>query len=138
MNCHKFVTAPIGAVRDEEQNAKKQGRGLRRVVSPELQKLYDAIGLDEKMQPAPNKTPRPIEWVRAYKLPDFVYFDHRAHVRAQVACQQCHGPVESMERMREVPALTMGWCVNCHRGANQTGVAGNKVNASIDCSTCHH
>jgi hypothetical protein len=107
-------------------------------VSPELRKLYDALGLDEKLQPDPKKSPRPIAWIRVYNLPDFACFDHRAHVGAGVACQRCHGPVESMERVRQVGSLSMGWCVNCHREATQTGVAGKKVSPSIDCATCHY
>ncbi len=138
MNCHRFVTAPLGAVRAEDELAKKENRAPRRIVSPELQKLYDALALNEKMQRDAAKTPTPIAWVKVHNLPDFVYFDHRAHVNAGVACQQCHGPVETMERMRQVSDLTMGWCVNCHRGVNATGVAGRKVYASIDCATCHY
>jgi len=126
MNCHKFITAPMGAVRAEDDLAQKEKRAPRRVVSPELQKLYDSV-----------EQSRPVAWVRVHSLPDFVYFDHRAHVGAGVACQQCHGPVETMERVRQVSDLSMGWCVNCHRDANQTGIAGKRVNASIDCSTCH-
>jgi hypothetical protein len=79
-----------------------------------------------------------IPWVRVHNLPDFAYFDHRAHVVAGVACQKCHGPVETMERVRQVESLSMGWCVNCHRDANLHGVAGKKVNASLDCAACHY
>jgi hypothetical protein len=179
MNCHKHVTAPLTAVRAEDERAKSAGRahliaqafaaqGLasqvavspvvpqvavplgvaafdasalrppRRVVSPELQKLYDALGLDEKMQPAPGKSARAIPWVRVHNLPDHACFDHRAHVSAGVACQKCHGPVETMERVRQVEDLSMGWCVNCHREVNRTGVSGKKVRASTDCSACHY
>jgi hypothetical protein len=137
MNCHRFVTAPLGAVRAEDELAAKEKRPPRPVVSPELQKLYDALALDANMRRDPNRAPRPIAWTRIHKLPDFVYFDHRAHVNAGVACQQCHGPVESMERVRQVSDLSMGWCVNCHRQANRTGIAGQPVNASTNCSTCH-
>ena len=137
MNCHRFVTAPLGAVRAEDELAVKEKRPPRPVVSPELQKLYDALALDAGMRRDPNRTPQPIAWTRIHKLPDFVYFDHRAHVNAGVACQQCHGPVESMERVRQVSDLSMGWCVNCHRQANRTGIAGHRVNASTNCSTCH-
>jgi hypothetical protein len=126
MNCHKFVTAPLGAVRAEDELAEKEKRAPRPVTSAELQKLYDAVNGS-----------RPIAWTRIHSLPDFAYFDHRAHVDAGVACQQCHGPVESMERVRQVSDLSMGWCVNCHREANRTGVAGRRVNASTNCSTCH-
>ncbi len=126
MNCHKFVTAPMGAVRAEDELAAKENRAPRPVVSPELRKLYNAV--EKKL---------PVAWERVHSLPDFVYFDHRAHVNAGVACQQCHGPVESMERVRQVSDLSMGWCVNCHRESNRTGVAGKRVSASTNCSTCH-
>jgi hypothetical protein len=127
MNCHKFVTASLGAVRAEDEDAAKEKRAPRPIVSPELRKLYDAVN-----------TGTPIAWNRIHSLPDFVYFDHRPHVNAGVACQQCHGPVEAMERVRQVSDLTMGWCVNCHRDSNRTGVAGRTVYASINCSTCHY
>lgn len=126
MNCHKFVTAPLGAVRAEDELAQKEKRAPRPVVSGELRKLYDAVN-----------GAQPVAWTRIHSLPDFAYFDHRPHVNASVACQQCHGPVESMERVRQVSDLSMGWCVNCHRDASRTGIAGRRVNASTNCSTCH-
>jgi hypothetical protein len=138
MNCHKFVTAPLGAVQAEDELAQKESRKPRPVVSPELAKLYHALALDPKMQPIPGQTPAPLAWIKVHNLPDFAYFDHRAHVTAGVACQRCHGPVETMERVYQVEDLSMGWCVNCHRQVNQTGVAGKTVAASIDCVACHH
>jgi len=126
MNCHRFVTASLGAVRAEDEIAEKEKRAPHPVVSAELSKLYAAVN-----------GPQPIAWTRIHSLPDFAYFDHRPHVNAGVACQQCHGPVESMERVRQVSDLSMGWCVNCHRDANRTGIAGQRVNASTNCSTCH-
>ncbi|MBI4581608.1 MAG: cytochrome C, partial [Planctomycetes bacterium] len=99
MNCHKIVTAPLGAIRAEDEQARKESRKARPVVSPELRKLYTAMALDDRLQPDPEQTPKPIEWVRVHSVPDFVYFDHRAHVMAGVACQRCHGPVETMERV---------------------------------------
>jgi hypothetical protein len=138
MNCHRFVSAPLGAVRAEDELAKKEGRKPVRVVSPEIQKLYDALALGDNLKRDAKKTPVPIAWTKVHNLPDFVYFDHRPHVAAGVACQQCHGPVETMERVRQVQPLTMGWCVNCHRAANQTGIAGRSANASVDCARCHY
>jgi hypothetical protein len=90
------------------------------------------------MKRDPSRTPRPIPWVKIHNLPDHAAFDHRVHVRAGVSCQQCHGPVETMERVRQVQDLSMGWCVNCHRDVNRHGVAGKKVQASIDCAACHY
>ena len=138
MNCHRFVSAPLALVRAEDEQAQKEKREPRRVISPEIQKLYTALALDDKQQPVPGRSGRPIEWVKVHNLPDFVYFDHRAHVTAGVDCQTCHGPAETMDRIRQSADLSMGWCVNCHRTANQTGIAGKKVQASVDCSTCHY
>jgi hypothetical protein len=136
MNCHRFITASRSAVRAEEMLAEEQGREPNRVVSPELAKLYTAFGLGPDLLPDPALEPRPIEWTRIYSLPDFAVFDHRPHVYAGVACQKCHGPVETMERVRQVRSLSMGWCVNCHRSPQGAGVA--VAQASIDCSACHY
>jgi mono/diheme cytochrome c family protein len=94
-----------------------------------------------------------IPWVRVFKVQEFVYFSHKPHVRAGVACQDCHGPVQGMMRVGgergtnllidlknllgmspPPPRLTMGWCVECHKEKNR--VAGTK--APLDCVTCHH
>jgi hypothetical protein len=138
MNCHKFITAPLGALRAEDELAKKENRRPRPIFSPEIQKIYDALALNTQMAPDPQKALQPIAWTRIHRLPDFVYFNHSAHVGAGVACQQCHGPVETMDRVRQVPDLSMGWCVNCHRAANATGAASRPVQPSTDCSTCHY
>ncbi len=138
MNCHKNITSTFGAFRAEDDLAKKEGRPPRQIVSAELRKLYDALGLDDARKPDPAKTPKPIQWVRIHTVPDFVHFDHSAHVNAGVTCQQCHGTVQAMERLRQDSDLGMGWCVNCHRTSNKSGVAGKPVHASIDCATCHH
>lgn len=138
MNCHRYVTAPLALLRAEDQAAQEAQRSPQVVISAELQKLYDALGLDEKLQPDPERTPQPIVWTRVHDLPDFVAFNHAAHVRAGVTCQHCHGPVETMERVRQYSSLSMGWCVNCHREATRDGVNGRRVTASIDCVTCHY
>jgi hypothetical protein len=138
MNCHQFVSAARSKVRAEEELAKSEGREPRRVVSPEIQKLYDALALGPDMKPVPDRTPQPIEWERIHKVPDFVYFDHRAHVNRGVTCQKCHGPVETMEKMRQHETLLMGWCVNCHRGQGGALINGQIAKGSTDCSVCHY
>ena len=138
MNCHKFVTATLGAIQAEDKLAKKEERKPNPIVSTELAKIYQALGLDEKIERDPSLPTQPIQWIKIHDLPDFVYFDHRSHVTAGVECQTCHGNVESMERVRQVESLSMGWCVNCHRQANEIGVNGKPVQASLDCSTCHY
>jgi hypothetical protein len=137
MNCHKFVTAPVLDVRAEDELAAKENRKPRRLISPEIKKIFDAMGLDEELKRDESKSPAPIEWIKVHNLPDFVYFNHSAHVTAGVECQTCHGEVQTMERVRQVNDLSMGWCVNCHRDVNKNGVKGKKVYASTDCITCH-
>ena len=127
MNCHQTVTAPRADVMAEADAAEAEQRSSKPVISPELSKLYRALGLDDERKRDPSIKPKPIEWVRVHQVPDFVTFDHRSHVTAAVTCQTCHGPVESMERMRQESTLLMGWCVNCHR-QNQ---------ATLDCGACH-
>ncbi len=137
MNCHRFVTAKRADVRAEEELAKVQHRKPRPVISPELRKLYDALGLGPKLVRDTRRPTQPIAWARIHQVPDFVYFDHRPHVAAGLECQKCHGPVETMERVRQEATLNMGWCVNCHRGRDGTLVKGLPAKASSDCSVCH-
>jgi hypothetical protein len=58
---------------------------------------------------------RPLAWKRVYKLPDYVYFDHSAHVVAGVGCSSCHGRVDQMPLIRLAQPLQMQWCLGCHR-----------------------
>jgi len=123
LNCHKFVTSTWGAVQEEDKRATAEKRAPRKIVSPEIAKLY---------------TGRPIAWNRIHRLPDFVYFDHRPHIYAGVECQTCHGAVETMDKVRQVSPLTMGWCVNCHRDVSSNGLGGKAVHAATDCANCHY
>jgi mono/diheme cytochrome c family protein len=109
--------------------------------NPEIAKIHEYAGRRE-----------PIPWIRVFSVPEFTYFAHKPHVRAGVACQTCHGPIE---RMRVVgaqigprlvndlknliglrpppPPFTMGWCIECHREQNARG-----LQAPLDCIACHH
>jgi hypothetical protein len=104
---------------------------------------------------------QPIPWVRVHDLPDYVYFDHGAHVSRGVSCVSCHGRVDTMEEVRQVEPLSMGWCLGCHRKPEahlrpprfvtdldwvpeeDRLVMGARLreqynlNPSTDCSTCH-
>ena len=78
-------------------------------------------------------TGNPIPWRRVHRLPDFVFFDHSAHVTRGVACERCHGRVDLMARTLQVAPLTMDWCLDCHRNP---GVR-DDVHPSTNCSACH-
>lgn len=141
MNCHRSVKATMGARLAAEEEAKKAGQAFdaSQLISEKLQVLYDHLAFDPKTGTwDPEKGTGPIRWQQVHRLPDFVYFDHRAHVRAGVDCQKCHGAVESMERVRQFSNLSMGWCVNCHRDAHANGIKGQPASPSLDCSACHY
>lgn len=72
----------------------------------------------------------PVNWVKVHMLPDHAHFNHKRHVARNVACQECHGPVETMAKVKQVSDLSMGWCINCHRKPEN--------NAPISCTTCHY
>ena len=56
-----------------------------------------------------------IEWTKVNDLPDFVYFNHSAHVNKGVGCATCHGRVDRMPLMMQHASLQMEWCLECHR-----------------------
>lgn len=138
MNCHKSVRATQGELKAEEELAAAENRKPEPIVSPELAKLYEMLGLGADLEPDPNKEAEGIRWIRVHNLPDYVVFDHRAHITVGVDCKECHGDVRQMRRIRQVEDLSMGWCVNCHRDANENGINGQAVYASTDCAVCHH
>jgi hypothetical protein len=105
----------------------------------------------------------PIEWIKVHDLPDYVYFNHSAHVRRGVGCTSCHGRIDKMEVVSQVERLSLGWCLECHRNPDQhlrppefvtkmdwappngedRAAFGarlrqlNGINPPQDCSTCH-
>lgn len=122
--------------------------------SPHIKKITNAY-----------KSGQPIRWVKVHVLPDFVHFNHRAHVSAGVACETCHGKVEEMEQVYQHAPLSMGWCMDCHRNDDYLTehrrellekqiamsdegpqpewvqwIGGHPQihNADVSCSTCHY
>jgi hypothetical protein len=110
-----------------------------------------------------NATGMPVPWVRVHDLPDYVYFNHSAHVRRGVGCVECHGRVDKMDVVYQAKKLSMGWCLSCHRdpdahlrppelvtqmdwqppaGVDRASYGRTirrqyNLNPSEDCSTCH-
>lgn len=108
MNCHKSISEYKGKLFDGHS---------KEFFDNEIQKIYDAIGWDKtNMKYIEGYKQKPIQWVRIHNLPDFAYFNHSQHVTVGgVACQKCHGPVETMNEVAQNQKLTMGWCINCHK-----------------------
>lgn len=74
-----------------------------------------------------------IPWVSVHRLPDHVFFNHKRHVKAGLQCQNCHGPIQTMDKVYQYSNLKMGWCVDCHK----SNMNHPKFGTSIDCLTCH-
>ncbi len=109
MNCHNYVQAT------EKYNGE---------ISPEIMKIYNALDYNPETKEY-GENPKPIEWVRIHNLPDFAYFNHAQHVTvAGLKCQQCHGPIETMQEVYQYSPLTMKWCIDCHR-TNDVKYKGN-------------
>lgn len=90
-----------------------------KVDSPWIQKLTEAYNSGKS-----------VAWQKVHLLPDFVKFNHSAHIMAGKDCKECHGPVETMPVVYQYSSLSMGWCVNCHKLPEN--------NAPLNCSTCHY
>ena len=85
--------------------------GGRQAVARQWEGIKSSLTNDSK-----KKIQGPIEWVRIHNLPDHVYFNHSQHVSVgKIACQQCHGKVQEMDKVSQYSSLSMGWCINCHR-----------------------
>ncbi|HZL34799.1 MAG TPA: cytochrome c3 family protein [Tepidisphaeraceae bacterium] len=71
----------------------------------------------EALQPIRDSwaTGKPMRWTKVHDLPDFVYFNHSAHVNHGVGCIECHGRIDRMQVVEQAKPLSMGWCLECHR-----------------------
>jgi hypothetical protein len=57
-----------------------------------------------------------------------VVFNHKRHIKKQIACPECHGAVETMDRIKGV-SFKMGFCIECHQ----------EKKANLDCwLACHN
>lgn len=75
-----------------------------KTTSPRLEKVRQSYATGE-----------PIPWVQIHKLPDYVYFNHQAHLSAGVSCVSCHGRIDQMVEVHQEKPLNMGFCLDCHR-----------------------
>jgi hypothetical protein len=108
--CHSFVDVAGHSNVPGNNTCWKCHQHVQR-ESPKLQPLRDRMDATLK-HPDFGK---PIEWVRVHKAPDYVYFNHSAHVNRGISCQSCHGDVDQMEVVYQAESHSMGWCLECHR-----------------------
>lgn len=56
---------------------------------------------------------RPVPWKKVFYLPEHVLFNHQRHIKREIECKNCHGAIETMDRIKRV-RLKMGFCIECH------------------------
>ena len=78
----------------------------------------------------------PLEWVPVAQVPDFVQFNHRAHIAAGKNCEDCHGDMSKVTIAQNPQVMNMGWCLNCH--VETAGEDHVKLVKLTDCGTCHY
>jgi len=89
-----------------------------------------------------------IPWRRVWRLPRHVFFSHRVHVTvAELKCQTCHGPMETLEQPppRPLKTLAMQDCIDCHlksmsgdRNADRAHSTEVRIRRIVnDCTFCH-
>lgn len=117
MNCHKQIDSYSG----DAEHPLVTAEGKKINGTEQIQMLYRYAGWDPAKKDynrdaKGNILATPIQWVKIHNLPDHVYFNHSQHVKVgQVQCQRCHGAVQDMDEVYQFSALSMGWCINCHR-----------------------
>ncbi len=100
---------------------------VTRTDRPDIQKLARIAASGE-----------PLPWKRVHTLPDHVFFDHRPHVNAGIACQSCHGEVQTMQVVRREMGMRMGNCLACHRDPRAALPPGSKIAKGPEyCAACH-
>lgn len=95
--------------------------GCHKAIATDRPEILKLAGYLERQEPIP--------WIKVHDVPDFVHFTHKRHILAGLACQECHGPIERMDRVTRVASLKMPWCVECHTK--------REVEHGRDCWTCH-
>jgi hypothetical protein len=101
--CHNTVEKSAKAAIPPPATCMNCHKGIR-TESPKLLPIRESFA-----------TGKPVEWVRVHDLPDYVYFNHSAHVTRGIGCESCHGRIDQMKEVFQAKPLTMGWCIDCHR-----------------------
>ena len=137
MNCHRFVTAPQKDVLQEILEARKAKRTPEPVVSPELQKLYDALALDDKLQPDPKKSPSRSPGSRSTTSPLLpVSITGRTCMPVWPA-STATGPWRPWNASGRWPTCRwVGASIATGRAADRRGR--QEVQPSTDCAACHY
>lgn len=85
--------------------------------SEEIQKLAQFV-----------KESKSVPWIRVYRVPDIVWFNHAVHVKeSNIECQECHGDVAQRDVLFQEKSISMNACMDCHA----------RRQAPNGCDVCH-
>ena len=59
-------------------------------------------------------TQTPTPWKKVFYVPEHVLFNHQRHIKKEIQCRECHGQVETMDRLPG-KRFEMGFCIECHK-----------------------
>lgn len=118
------------------------GDGRKKMIRLMMDELYkiDSYNSSEiKKLTAYFKSDKALKWKRIYRLPKYVYFNHSVHVNKGIDCSNCHGNVANLDSMKKMKPITMGRCLDCHRGDYKEFHEGleEKVVGPESCGVCH-
>lgn len=72
-------------------------------------------------------TGTPTPWRKVNYLAEHVLFNHQRHIKKDIDCLECHGAIETMDRIKG-KIFYMEFCIDCHR----------EKKANLDCwLACH-
>ncbi|MEO8845575.1 MAG: cytochrome c3 family protein [Kofleriaceae bacterium] len=115
LDCHVYADkSPVAGI-----PSGRKCMGCHKFIAadkPAIQKLAERVAAG-----------KPLKWLRVFAVPDFIYFSHRMHVRAKVACAECHGDIAAEKRVVQDRDFTMGRCLACH----------DERHGPRDCLSCH-
>ena len=116
LDCHTIKKPGFAAGLPPEQTCMSCHTTMK-TNSPAIQKLTEYY-----------KAKKPVPWVRVYRIADYVWFSHESHHKgAQIACENCHGPVAERDVIVKEKVHSMATCIDCHA----------ERKAPTACNFCH-
>lgn len=119
--------------------SEKDAQKLCRYMMDSLFEIDAYKSLEIKKLTSHYETGKSLEWKRIYRLPEYVYFNHSVHIAKGIDCTNCHGNVADIDSMKKMKPITMGRCIDCHRGDYEEFHKDlkEKVSGPENCGACH-
>lgn len=138
---NEYKDSEITDLQKKTELSEKESQKLCRFVMDELFDIDSYNSKELKKLRNYYETGTPLVWKRIYHLPEYAYFNHSVHVNKGIDCTFCHGNVAELDSMKKMKPITMGRCIDCHRGDYQeyheTITDKERVPGPENCGACH-